>query len=139
MTARANAIISALGILMLRFRRSHLHRTKACSDEIESLLISARPRESGDPYVDGPRLARGVQRVNRSDCDHMYGLLTRPYMTAAKMGSATRVPNRGRGLEPTTGSLGVSRIWIDRSHHLSFSSKLRPQRTAKFRRHAEEL
>src|SRR6266566_4500422 len=98
MTARANAIISALGILMLRFRRSHLHRTKACSDEIESLLISARPRESGDPYVDGPRLARGVQRVNRSDCDHMYGLLTRPHMDRCQDGFRDASPKQGRGL-----------------------------------------
>jgi len=46
------------------------------------------------PYVDGPRLARGWAARDRIACDHMSGLLSRSHMTAAKMGSATRVPNR---------------------------------------------
>jgi hypothetical protein len=34
-----------------------------------------------------------------NDCDHMYGLLMRLHMTAAKMGFATRVPNTLAALE----------------------------------------
>src|SRR5271156_2353055 len=40
-----------------------------------------------------PGLQDLAQRTDRSDCDHMSGL-SRSHMTAAKMGSATRVPNR---------------------------------------------
>src|SRR3984893_15775979 len=94
-------------------------------------INSARPRESGDPYVDGPRLARGGRRVNRSDCDHMFGLLTRPYMTAAKMGSATRVPNRVAALSRPLGPSECLASGIDRSHHLYIPSKLWPQRRAR--------
>jgi hypothetical protein len=40
--------------------------------------------------------APGLQEMadcDRSDCDHMSGLLMRSLTTAAKMGSVTRVPN----------------------------------------------
>src|SRR5258708_1709615 len=109
------------------------------SFEQYALLNSARPRASGDPYVDGPRLARWLQRVNRSDCDHMSGLLTRPHMTAAKMGSATRVPNSAAALNRPLGPSECLASGIDRSHHLSLSSKLRPTARGEVRRHAEEL
>lgn len=47
------------------------------------------------PYVDGPLLARLLNRIlDRIVCGHMYGLLLRSHLTAAKMVSATRVPNR---------------------------------------------
>ena len=53
-----------------------------------------------------PRLQEVVQRVKRIACDHMSGLLSRSHMTAAKMGSATRVPN----------IVAVSEIrWVPRS------------------------
>src|SRR4028119_1443000 len=47
------------------------------------------------PYVDGPLLARVLNRIlDRIVCGHMYGLLLRSHLTAAKMAAATRVPNR---------------------------------------------
>jgi drug/metabolite transporter (DMT)-like permease len=47
------------------------------------------------PYVDGPLLARVLNRIlDRIVCGHMSGLLLRSHLTAAKMASATRVPNK---------------------------------------------
>ena len=72
----------------------------------------------------GPLLARGLAVVHRIACDHMSGLLSRPYMTAAKMVSATRVPNRAAAWD-ATGSRGVSRVLGSIDHtNCSVSSKL---------------
>jgi hypothetical protein len=47
------------------------------------------------PYVDGPLLARVLNSIlDRIVCGHMSGLLLRSHLTAAKMASATRVPNK---------------------------------------------
>jgi len=55
----------------------------------------------------------------------MSGLLMRSHMTAAKMGSATRAPNSLAASSRPLGPTECLAPWIDRSHHLSFSSKLR--------------
>ena len=52
-----------------------------------------RRPEPGIHMWTAPGLQELVQRADRSDCDHMSGLLSRSHRTAAKMGSATRVPN----------------------------------------------
>ena len=85
---------------------------------------------SGNPYVDGPLLARVNAACERSDCDHMSGLLSRSHMTAAKMGFATRGPNI-IAMSGTDGFPGVSRVLRSIDHTIcSVSSKLRPQREA---------
>ena len=77
-----------------------------------------RPTESH--MWTAPCLQGSAQSTGRSDCDHMSGLLSRSHMTAAKMGSATRVPNR-KATFLRVGhwdSRSVSRLGIDRSRHL---------------------
>ena len=60
-----------------------------------------------------PGLQDLARRTDRSDCDHMSGLLSRSHMTAAKMGSATRVPNRKATFEEGHwDSRSVSRLGI---------------------------
>src|SRR5712691_10936307 len=110
-----------------------------------------RSRESGNPYVDGPLLARALQlrigslaiicgrppacksfaAADRIACDHMSGLLMRSHMTAAKMGFATRGPNIIAMSGTADGFLGVFRVLRSIDHTIcSVSSKLRPQRAA---------
>ena len=62
--------------------------------------------------------------MDRIACDHMSGLLSRSHMTAAKMVSATRVPN-SPAVSDATGSRGVSRVLGSIDHtNCSVSSKL---------------
>jgi len=88
------------------------------------------PVQTASHMWTAPGLQDLAQRTDRSDCDHMSGLLSRSHMTAAKMGSATRVPNRKATFEEeATGTLGVSRVLGSIDHAIcSVSSKLRPQR-----------
>ena len=63
----------------------------------------------------------------------MSGLLSRSHMTTAKMGSATRAPNMMAMLKSTNGLHGLSRVLGSIDHTIcSLSSKLRPQREARF-------
>src|SRR3977135_948972 len=55
-------------------------------------LSASRPRERGDPYVDGPRATR-VFWSDRIACIHMSGLLLRLVDRWPRWFSATRVPN----------------------------------------------
>jgi hypothetical protein len=66
-------------------------RAGAC-EEISPFVPAEASRKRG-PICGRPPACKGWQCADRSDCDHMYGLVTRSRMTAAKMGSATRVPN----------------------------------------------
>ena len=61
--------------------------------------------------------------VHRIACDHMSGLLSRPHMTAAKMGSATRGPNITAACF-ADGSHGFPRVLgsIDHTHLLEQAS-----------------
>src|SRR5436190_15882561 len=98
-----------------------------------SAASACERNETRDPYVDGPRLARDRAAArDRIACDHMSGLLSRSHMTAAKMGSATRVPNSAATLSiQATGSRGVSRVLGSIDHAICLvSSKLRPWRAA---------
>src|SRR5947208_10987887 len=76
------------------------------------------------PICGRPPACKRLRGVNRIACDHMSGLLSRSHMTAAKMVSATRVPNSTGGIEHHWVPRSVSRLGIDRSHHLLVSSKL---------------
>jgi hypothetical protein len=69
---------------------------------------------SRDPYVDGPRLARAVQRADRIACDHMSGLLMRSHVTAGQDGFRDGSSKQGRGFWSAAGSHGVSHV-SDRS------------------------
>ena len=72
-----------------------------------------------------PGLQEVAQRADRIACDHMSGLLSRSHMTAAKMGSATRVPNIIAVSASADGFLGMSRVLGSIDHAIcSFSSKL---------------
>jgi hypothetical protein len=82
--------------------------------------------ESGDPYVDGPLLARAFAAVRvRIACDHMSGLLLRSPMTAGPDGVRDASSKQGRGFERAAGSHGVSRVLGSIDHTIcSVSSKL---------------
>ena len=60
----------------------------------------------------------GAERRGPIACDHMSGLLSRSHMTAAKMVSATRVSKHNRDIEYRWIPRTVSRLGIDRPHHL---------------------
>jgi hypothetical protein len=75
-----------------------------------------------DPYVDGPPLARGGTGFDRSDSDHMSGMMMRSHMTAAKMGSTARAPNI-LAVSCTDGSHGVLPRDCDRSIGSIFRSR----------------
>ena len=71
-----------------------------------------------------PCLQETLLCVNRIACDHMFGLMSRSHMTAAKMVSVTRVPNRA-AVWDATGYRGVSRVLGSIDHtNCSVSSKL---------------
>src|SRR2546426_4472375 len=72
-----------------------------------------------EPICGRPPACKSFAAADRIACDHMSGLLMRSHMTAAKMGFATRGPNitamsGHRRWVPRS----VSRLEIDRSHHL---------------------
>jgi len=72
------------------------------------------PVQTASHMWTAPGLQDLAQRTDRSDCDHMSGLLSRSHMTAAKMGSATRVPNRKATFEEGHwDSRSVSRLGIE--------------------------
>src|SRR6266851_2822271 len=72
------------------------------------------PDDAGSHMWTAPGLQDLAQRTDRSDCDHMSGLLSRSHMTAAKMGAATRVPNRKATFaEGHWDSRSVSRLGIE--------------------------
>src|SRR5262245_41746570 len=76
------------------------------------------------PICGRPPACKRVAVVHRIACDHMSGLLSRSHMTAAKMVSATRVPNRAAAWD-ATGYRGVSRVLGSIDHtDCSVSSKL---------------
>ena len=101
-----------------RARVTPVEEREACAPRL------GRPYRAGRPAAShmwtAPCLQGSAQSTGRSDCDHMSGLLSRSHMTAAKMGSATRVPNR-KATFLRVGhwdSRSVSRLGIDRSRHL---------------------
>src|SRR5215208_887406 len=88
-------------------------------------MIHALPdRVCGRP----PSCKSFFESACQGECGRMSGLLTRPGTTAAKMGSAARVPNEPETLNAAR-SDGLSRAW-DRLITPSpcCSSRLRPQR-----------
>ena len=77
----------------------------------------AEQSDDPGPICGRPPACKRSSRRDRIACDHMYGLLSRSHMTAAKMGSATRAPNRNATLKgQATGSHGLSRVG-DRNDH----------------------
>lgn len=65
--------------------------------------------------MDGPLLTRAEKKNDQIACAHMSGLMSRSHMTAAKMVSATRVPNTISTFDVSaSGALGVARV-LDRS------------------------
>src|SRR5215211_8722593 len=77
------------------------------------------------------------RRADRIACDHMSGLLMRSHMTAAKMGSATRVPNMYAVWNHRWVPRSVSRLGSIDHAICSVSSKLRPPAGGEVCRHAE--
>src|SRR3954454_21875192 len=93
-------------------------------------LVPADRRETRDPYVDGPSVARAFAGAcDRIACNHMSGLLMRSHMTAGQDGVRDASSKQSSGFERATGSHGVSRVLgsIDRSHHL-LPQAFRPSR-----------
>ena len=77
-----------------------------------SALCAARGKlhETRDPYVDGPRLARALQRADRIACDHMSGLLVRSHMTAGLDGFRDVSSKQRSGFECHWVPRSVSRL-----------------------------
>ena len=75
-------------------------------------------REPGTHMWTAPDLQELGSSADRIACDHMSGLLMRSHMTAAKMGSATRVPNSAAVSSVPLGPTECLASGIDRSHHL---------------------
>jgi hypothetical protein len=61
-----------------------------------------------------PGLQDLAQRTDRSDCDHMSGLLSRSHMTAAKMGFRNASSKQEGGMKPPLGRPECLASW-DRS------------------------
>ena len=112
------------------------HSAHACSKRSCALAqilreqsphLSCRPRASARapvPICGRPPACKRSAVVQRIACDHMSGLLSRSHMTAAKMVSATRGPNRV-AVSDATGYRGVSRVLGSIDHtNCSVSSKL---------------
>jgi hypothetical protein len=70
-------------------RRNHPDPLKHRRHPVKKPLAEERTRAHAERHHDGPRLQEVQQRADRIACDHMSGLLSRPHMTAAKMGFAT--------------------------------------------------
>jgi hypothetical protein len=62
---------------------------------------------------------------DRIACSHMSGLLVRSPLTAGRDGFRDASSEHGSGTGIPLGTTDCLAFWIDRSHHLLFSSKLR--------------
>ena len=83
------------------------------------------PVKAGAYMWTAPCLQEGAQSVDRIACSHMSGLLVRSPLTAGRDGFRDASSEHGSGTGIPLGTTDCLAFWIDRSHHLLFSSKLR--------------
>src|SRR5271154_4569321 len=77
------------------------------------------PANAGHPYVDGPLSCKSRDRgSDRIACAHMCGLFVRSHMTAGQDGFRDASSKQLNGIEYRWVARSVSRLRIDRSHHL---------------------